>query len=379
MLQQLSLLQMAKLPVMILISTICLSSAAAGQKQEVYRSGENGYQCFRIPAIIATNKGTLLAFAEARKNNCGDAGDIDLVVKRSADGGRTWSGMIMVWNDGGNTCGNPAPVVDRRTGKIILLSTWNLGSDHEKEIIAQTSRDTRRIFLLSSEDDGATWSPAKEITTTVKKENWTWYATGPCNGIQITKGRYKGRLVIPCDHIEAVSGKYYSHIIYSDDGGVNWALGGTTPQDQVNECTVAEINNGQLMLNMRNYGPVRARRISYSKDGGEHWSDIETDSSLIEPVCQASLLRYDRQGRKKYLAFSNPANANSRVGMTVRLSFDEGKTWRRSYLLHEGPSAYSNLVGLPDGKLGCLYEGGARNPYEAILFREISLSDFGLH
>lgn len=378
MLQQLNLLQAIKLPAMILISMIYLSSAA-GQNHQVYKSGENGYQCFRIPAIVATGKGTLLAFAEARKNNCGDAGDIDLVVKRSADGGHTWSGMIAVWNDGENTCGNPAPVVDQRTGKIILLSTWNRGTDHEKDIIAQKSSDTRRVFMLSSEDDGLTWSPAKEITNAVKQENWTWYATGPCNGIQITRGKYKGRLVIPCDHIEAVSRKYYSHIIYSDDGGNNWALGGTTPQDQVNECTVAEINNGQLMLNMRNYGPVKARQISYSRDGGKHWSDIQTDTSLVEPVCQASLFRYDLPGKKTYLAFSNPASASSRVGMTVRLSSDWGKTWSGKHVLHEGPSAYSNLVGLPDGNLGCLYEGGDLNPYETILFQEIPLNAFDFH
>ncbi|HEX5025626.1 MAG TPA: sialidase family protein [Agriterribacter sp.] len=363
------------LPVVILL---LLSDIACGQElNHVYKSGENGYLCFRIPAIVTTNKGTLLAFAEARRNGCGDAGDIDLVVKRSANGGKTWTAMEIVWNDGENTCGNPAPVVDKETGRVLLLSTWNLGSDHEKDIIAGTSKDTRRIFVLSSTDDGNSWSVPREITRDVKKEGWTWYATGPVNGIQLRKGKHEGRLVIPCDHIEAASKKYFSHSIYSDDGGTRWTLGGTTPQDLVNECTVAELPNGTLMLNMRNYGPTKQRKISISKDGGESWSDLKTDAALVEPVCQGSLLWYNHPGKKQFLAFSNPESTTSRVAMTVKISYNKGKTWPLKNLLHAGPSAYSNLVQLPDGNLGCLYEAGIQTPYEGIVFEEIDLHGFG--
>jgi sialidase-1 len=227
-----------------------------------------------------------LAFAEARKNSCGDAGDIDLVVKRSSDGGKTWSPMNIIWDDAENTCGNPSPVVDKKTGNIILLSTWNLGSDHEKQIIAGTSQDTRRIFTLTSDNEGETWSEAREITADVKLPSWTWYATAPCNGIQVESGKYKGRIVIPCDHIEKESKKYYSHSIYTDDGGQTWKLGGTTPADMVNECTVAELPKGKLMLNMRNYNEIRVRRFAVSKDGGMTWSALEGDNTLIEPICQ---------------------------------------------------------------------------------------------
>lgn len=342
----------------------------------IFRNGENGYKCFRIPTIVSTNNSTVLAFAEARKNHCGDADDIDLVVKRSTDNGKTWSPLQVVWNDKENTCGNPAPVVDKRTGRILLLSTWNLGTDHESEIINQQSKDTRRVFLLSSTDDGITWSVPKEITKNAKQEDWTWYATGPCNGIQIKKGKYKNRLIIPCDHIEAASKKYFSHIIYSDDGGENWKLGGSTPQDKVNECTIAELPGKTLLLNMRNYSSNRTRQVSHSKDGGKTWSNLSTDTALIEPVCQASLLWYKFPGQKQFLAFSNPANKTGRTNMTVKISYDKGRTWTHNKVLYTGPSAYSNLVVLPNGNLGCLYEAGIKSPYEGIVFDEIDSRNF---
>jgi sialidase-1 len=315
---------------------------------------------------VKTVKGTLLAFAEARRNHCGDADDIDLVVRRSDDGGSTWSPMQLIWDDGANTCGNPAPIVDERTGRILLLSTWNLGLDHEPQIISQTSKDTRRIFVLHSEDDGKSWSKAREITKDVKQPDWTWYATGPCNGIQIRKGAHAGRLIVPCDHIEAGSKKYYSHAIYSDDGGDNWKLGGSTPTDQVNECTVAELSKGELLLNMRNYNNIRFRQTSLSDDGGQTWSALRQDTSLPEPVCQASLVRLWDAGRKPVLAFSNPASQKGRVNLTVRWSFDGGLSWPVSKGVHQGPAAYSNLVELPGRKLGLLFEGGAKSAYEGI-------------
>lgn len=338
----------------------------------LFTAGENGYKCFRIPAIVKTNKGILLAFAEARKNGCGDAGDIDLVMRRSNDDGKTWSAMQIVWDDGGNTCGNPAPVVDRRTGKVLLLSTWNLGTDHEPMIIDQTSKDTRRIFVLSSSDDGSSWSPAREITDNVKLKDWTWYATGPVNGIQVLNGKYKNRLIIPCDHIEARTKKYFSHTIHSDDGGETWKLGGSTPSDQVNESTIAELKKGKLLLNMRNYNQLRARQTSTSSDGGETWSALMSDTSLIEPICQASLLRLGN--KNPVLAFSNPANTKQRVGMTIKFSYDLGRTWTGKLVLWEGPAAYSNLVQLEDGRLACFFEGGKRSAYEGIAFTTFSFT-----
>ena len=367
-----------KLPVLVMLLLCSLTQnnkLFAQQLNHIYKNNEEGYKCFRIPALITTAKGSLLAFAEGRKNNCGDAGDIDLVLKRSEDGGKTWSELQVVWNDSTNTCGNPAPVVDQKTGNIILLSTWNLGSDHEKDIINGSSKDTRRVFVLSSTDEGRTWSGAKEITKNVKRDDWTWYATGPGRGIQLSKGKHKGRLVIPSNHVVAATKKNYSHVIYSDDLGSTWNLGGITPQDSVNESTVAELSNGRLMLNMRNASKSRHRQIAISKNAGKSWSAIYPDSTLIEPVCEGNLIQYKFPGKKECLLFSNPASTSSRTQMTIRISYDNGKTWPFKKLVHEGPSAYSCLTVLPNGNLGFFYEAGYQKPYEGIVYEEINLAD----
>ncbi len=332
----------------------------------IFKSGTEGYSTFRIPAIVTTNSGRLLAFAEGRVNGSSDTGNIDLVMRSSDDDGKTWSQLKIIWDDAENVCGNPAPVVDAKTGEIHLLMTWNLGEDHERDIIDKKSKDTRRVFVTSSTNEGANWTAPKEITPLVKKENWTWYATGPCHGIQLKYGENKDRLVIPCDHIEADSKKYFSHIIYSDDHGKTWKLGGITPQDQVNECAVAELPDGKLLLNMRNYDRnQKSRKISFSEDGGLTWSSIQPDTALIEPICQASILFNDEN---ETLWFSNPANEKIRTKMTLKSSKDFGKSWQIMKVLYSGPSAYSDLTMINSYTLGILYEGGKFNPYEGIVF-----------
>jgi sialidase-1 len=363
------------LPVLVLLCSLTGNICFAQQLNYIYKNGEDGYNCFRIPSLITTTKGTVLAFAEARKNNCGDAGDIDMVVKRSTDAGKTWGPLMMVWNDSNNTCGNPAPVVDQRTGRIVLLSTWNLGEDHEREIIADTSKDTRRVFVLYSVDDGLSWSAAKEITGDVKKAGWSWYATGPGRGIQISKGKYKNRMVVPANHVTKGTRKNYSKAIYSDDGGDNWKLGGITREDSVNESTIAELSSSRLMLNMRNASKKRARQTAISKNGGKSWSHIREDTTLIEPVCEGNLLQYKYPGKAEALLFSNPASKTSRTQMTVRVSYNDGKTWAAKKLLYLGPSAYSCMTVLPNGNIGCFYEAGLQRPYEGIVYEEIRLED----
>lgn len=357
-----------------------LNLTAFGQMQSLdylFKSGTEGYHTFRIPAIITTNEGNIIAFAEGRKNGSSDTGDIDLVMKKSRDNGKTWSELKIIWEDGDNVCGNPAPVEDKITGTIYLLTTWNLGKDHESDIINQTSEDTRRIFVMKSKDDGESWSEPEEITKSVKKENWTWYATGPCHGIQLVRGENKGRLIIPCDHIEALTKKYYSHIIYSDDHGKTWEIGGSTPQDHVNECAVAELSDGKLLLNMRNYDRTKkTRKISLSDDGGLTWGDIFADKALIEPICQAGMLRFSfaDEGVSR-LIFSNPASIGKRENLTLRVSYDEGSSWAKSKVLFPGPSAYSDLTRLKSGKIACLFEAGHEHPYQGIVFQQISLKE----
>ena len=359
------------------LTILSLAAASEGVPLDaVYRSGEDGYDTYRIPALIVSPGGALLAFCEGRKGGSSDTGDIDMLLKRSEDGGRTWSKHAVVWDDEGNTCGNPCPVADADTGTLWLLMTWNRGDDRESEIIDLKSRDTRRVFAAQSKDDGRSWSKPLEITKDVKRENWTWYATGPCTGIQLRQGPHKGRLLIPCDHIEADTRHYYSHVIYSDDHGASWKLGGRTPAHQVNECQAVELANGRLMLNMRNYDrSKRSRAVSTSEDGGMTWSALHRDPALPEPICQASFIRYSRAaaGGEDVLLFSNPASPKSRVNMTVKLSRDEGATWPAAKTLHAGPSAYSCLAVLPDGAIGCLFEAGAESPYETIVFRRFPL------
>jgi len=228
---------------------------------------------------------------------------------------------------------------------------------------------------MSSRDDGLSWTRPEEITKSVKKPDWTWYATGPGSGIQLEKGSFKGRLVIPCDHIEENTNRYYSHIIYSDDHGRSWKLGGRTPKDQVNECEVVELTDGTLMLNMRNYDrSKRNRQVALSGDGGISWSDQKFDDTLIEPICQAAIERYrwPRNDRQGILLFSNPADKDERRRLTLRASFDEGNSWPLEMLMHAGPSAYSDLAVLDDESIACLYEAGEKSPYENIIFARIA-------
>jgi len=339
---------------------------------EVFASGRDGYHTYRIPSVIVTRKGTVLAFCEGRKHSGGDAGDIDLLLRRSEDGGKTFGPRQVVWDDKRNTCGNPCPVVDRASGTIWLLLTHNLGSDREPQIIAGASQGTRTVWVCKSDDDGQTWSAPREITADVKKPDWTWYATGPGAGIQLANGR----LLVPCDHIEAESKLYFSHVIYSDDRGATWKLGGSAGPG-TNECEALQRSDGTLLLNMRNYTRQHAcRATATSSDAGATWSAVSWNEALPEPICQASIRRLSlaRSGGKDRVLFSNPASKSKRENLMVRLSEDEGQTWPVGKALHAGPAAYSCLAVLPNGTILCLYERGAKGPYETISLARFPLA-----
>jgi sialidase-1 len=362
-----------------------ITSGLPNQKQQrskktaLYYIGMPGYNRYRIPSLLVTKQGTLLAFCEGRTG--GDSGDIDTLIRRSEDGGESWSKYEVVWSDGDNTCGNPCPVVDQSTGRIYLLSTWNLGSDNESQIISWKSKDVRHPYICYSDDNGKSWTKPVCISDTARLDDWRWYATGPGIGIQIKSGKYAGRLVIPCDHSHTETREgvfkrdnrygYGSHVIYSDDHGGTWQISETiTPG--CNESQIVELSDGSLMMNMRSYNSKKCRAVSISKDGGESWSEITHDPALIEPVCQASIIIYSRNNNNLIL-FSNPANKKSRIRMTVRLSFDDGRTWPVSRILHEGPAAYSSLAVLENGEIACFYEAGDKNPYESMIFEKFTI------
>jgi len=300
----------------------------------------------------------MLAICEGRRKSFSDSGDIDLVMRRSLDDGRTWEKMRLIWDDAENTVGNPCPVVDRQTGTVWLPFCWN----------------NRRVLVMKSTDEGVTWSKPVEITKDVSQSRWTWYATGPGHEIQLRSGR----LLIPCDHKLDNATKqqpelYYSHVFYSDDHGATWKLGGSVGP-HTNECEAVETEDGLVYLNMRSYHGKNRRAYAWSRDGGLTWSEVKLDEALVEPRCQASIARLsDRSGGgKSRILFSNPASTE-RVNLTVRLSYDECRTWPVSRVLHPGKCAYSDLAVARDMTICCLYERGEKGPYERITLARFNL------
>ena len=336
----------------------------------VFENGECGYDTFRIPAIIRTLDGRLIAFAEGRRNGASDTGDIDLVMKRSSDGGISWGPLEMVWDDGKNVCGNPAPVVDAVSGKIVLAMTWNDGNDRESDIHARKSLDSRRVFCMTSDDGGDSWSKPEEITGTTKLPEWTWYATGPCHAVQLPSGR----IIVPCNHgVYGPDGPAgtVSHVIFSDDLGLNWQIGGICSVG--NEATAATLPDGSLILNMRRWKgaepeePYRLETIS--RDGGLTFSEPSYNRQLPDPRCQGSVLSVGNT-----LYFSNSSSLKGRTDLAVKCSSDAGRNWKSTAFLPGRKSAYSDLVKLDDEHIGVLYETGDESPYEKIVFARININ-----
>jgi sialidase-1 len=334
------------------------------------------YPEIRIPSLIVTQKGTLLAFAEGREGRS-DSGDIDLVMKRSTDNGKTWSKQMMVWDDAGNTCGNPCPVIDQATGRIILFMTWNLGSDEEASATYHEGEDTRRPYMCYSDDDGLTWSEPVDMTAVCKVPDWGWYATGPGVGIQLKSEKYKGRLIIPSNHSYATDEPGHailrgewgrgSHVLISDDGGATWRISDAiTPG--CNESQVVELSDGRLMMNMRSYQGLPCRSVAYSEDGGESWSEVLHSYQLPDEQVQASFIEYGKYGKDSMYLFSNPSNPWDRVYMAIKTSFDDCKTWSNEKLIYGGKAAYSCMAVLPDGNIGLLFEGGKTFRHETVTF-----------
>jgi len=339
---------------------------------DVFVAGDHGYHTFRIPSIVVTPTGTLVAFAEGRHDAAADSGHIDLVARRSTDGGATWSPLQVVGDNGPDAWVNPCAVVDRATGTLWLFSTQNRGADKEKEIIAGSSRAGITVWALKSEDEGRTWSAPIDLTASVKKADWTWYATGPGVAIQTRTGR----IVMPANHADD-TGVHRAHLVYSDDGGRTWTIGAIA-EPGTNESQIVELADGRLLHNMRNHPPTTPpnhRRVGISADGGRTYQgSIREDRTLIEPPAQASILRYStsQTGGRNRLLFANPASVR-RERMTVRLSYDEGQSWIASRVVHEGHAAYSSLVVLPDGRIGLLYERGETSAYERLTFATFPL------
>lgn len=344
------------------------------------------YYVVRIPVICITNKGTLLAFAEGRDG--GDTGNIDLILRRSEDNGQTWSDAQLVWDAGNDVAGNPCPIVNKLTGRIFLLMTWNKNKDTEYDIMTGNSENVRIPYICHSDDDGLTWSKPKDISETTRGKTWCWYATGPVNGIQINRGKYKGRLVAPCNHSSNATSTpnkrtYRAHIVYSDDNGETWKKS-NDQLNMTNESTIAELEDGSIMQNMRSYHNKNCRAVSYTKNGGLTWNGFRFDEILSVPRCQGSLIRYnfakydynneqslDPKFRRGRIMFCCPSGSN-RTHLKIWISYNDGFNWEKSKIVYNGCAAYSNLVILQNGKIGVLYE---KDRYRKIVFETFTLDE----
>ena len=340
-------------------------SAAAGEanakkgilfRKDVFAKGVDGYNTYRIPTMVVTAKGTLLLFIEGRVDSRRDMGNVDMLLKRSEDGGRTWSKNIVLLDEGTGRVGNSCAIVERDGKTVHLLFTRHVGEC---------------LFHTKSTDEGKTWSKLAPTSDRPDQKEYSktnflkdfggspvQIGAGPVHGVH-TK---TGRLIAPANVARTIDGKRVGNCttIYSDDGGKTWRPGGLVPNNLAGgECTMVIRSDGSYLMNMR--GGSGYRVISTSTDRGVTWSKGALDKALPEPSCQASIIRLN----DKEILFSNPAvhwtgafSIWSRRQLTLRLSKDEGKTWPHARVLNEGLAGYSDIAVTKDGKIFCVFENG---------------------
>lgn len=361
------------------------------EKVPVFVSGKECHKSYRIPAIVGLPNGDLLAFCEGRVNGAGDFGDINIVLKRSADGGKTWSALQTIVDADSLQAGNPAPVVDLTdpafpAGRIFLF--YNTGNNHEGEV--RKGHGLREAWYKTSVDNGHSWSESVNITLQVHRpkqpsinkaynfaEDWRSYANTPGHAMQFSEGKYRGRIWVAANHSSGEPQKgftdYAAHGYYTDDHGKTFKISAAVDMPGGNESTAAELSNGRLMMNSRNQkGDLRARIVSISGDGGATWEKTYFDSVLIDPVNEGSLLTIGKKGGKNILAFCNAADEKRRDNLTLRISYDEGQTWKESFVIDKSAdgatkdyTAYSDLVKVNKKTVGVLYENDG---YKQIVF-----------
>jgi sialidase-1 len=363
-------------------------------------AGQDNCDTYRIPGLVTTNSGTLIAVYDNRYNNSKDLQeDIDIGMSRSTDGGETWEPMKVIMDMGTwgglpqrqNGMGDPCILYDTRNGVIWVASVWMSGSSPD-QMLWKSSRSgmspdvTGQFMLVKSSDDGLTWSKPESITGQIKLPEWQLLMQGPGRGITMKDGT----LVFPAQFkadigTKAIDGGQYtchSTIVYSRDGGKTWKVG-TGAKSNTTESQVVELSDGSLMLNMRDdrnrqdKGETNGRAVSTTRDMGITWQTHSTsNSALPEPNCMASLIRADIviNGKvKSVLLFSNPASKTKRADMTIKASLDDGLTWPEKYqilLNTEEGYGYSCLSMINNEYLGILYEG-----VKELYFQKIAVKD----
>ena len=341
------------------------------EPETLFKKGDAGIAEFRIPSLITTIKGTLLAVCDGRVDRSGDVpNNIDLVMRRQVKE-QDWESIKRIVNFAGNHgAADPSLVQDRTTGRIFLFYGFCPGRNN---ITEGPNRDRRHLMLqyVFSDDDGESWSTPIHIDYEIRKDNWHSSWPSPGRGLQLKNGR----LVVPCT-IYKTTKQMYSSLVYSDDHGESWQCSDAAVD--INEPTLVELSNGNLMVNARNQIPPRRyRAVTCSNDGGENWGEVKIEEQLPDPNCQGSLIRnvfFKDKKELDLLILSNNATNDGRKNLTVTISNDDGKTWNSKILIHEGPSAYSCLTILPNGNIGLLYENGKKSPYEAISFIKLKIN-----
>ena len=350
------------------IGALAVSASAAVEPQftDVFIAGKDQFPSIRIPSVVVTKKGTVLAFAEGRAVATDQANN-KIILKRSADSGKTWGALQIIGDDGKNCLNNPCAVVDEKNGRIILMFQSYPFGFSERDGKIKPGLDGPAIvrnYVIHSDDDGKTWSKLEDVTRTTKHaERVTILASGPGIGIQLKRGAHAGRILIPFN--EGPFGKWNVLAVFSDDGGNHWQLGEPSPgcwvtnaagkiTSLVNEVQMVELSDGTVMLNSRKWGGKPLRKIATSQDGGVTWSPIKEESALRDPGCMASIFCFENKG-ENILLYSGP-DSTKRENGTVHLSRDDGKTWSVQKVLFPGSFAYSVLTQLPNGDIGCLFE-----------------------
>lgn len=328
------------------------SRQALPVRSVVFEPGSS-YAAMRIPALVCTKQGTLLAFCEARIDSAGDQADMDLLMRRSTNGGHTWESPVVIAARKKGPVGNPVPVVDRE-GNIHLL--YQRGYAH--------------AYYTRSADDGKTWSAAVDITDAFdafKPEyNWQVLATGPGHSIQLKNGRLLVAVWLREPAALVPQRTYRVATIYSDDAGTTWKRGAILPDvpevKSPNESVAVELEDGRVLLNIRNNAATHRRGISYSPDGISNWTIPVISNDLFEPVCMASMIRISdkKENGKSRLLFVNPDSRAipkyPRKNLVAKLSYDEGQSWPVQKVIDSSLAGYSDIAVGTDGTIYCLYE-----------------------
>ncbi len=343
---------------------------------DLFCDGDHGVANYRIPSIVTTKSGKLLAVCDARISRRGDLpNNIDLMIRSSPDQGVSWSKPKTIVDYPGNEGGgDPAMLVDRTNNVVWLFyvyGTTGVGINTSRQGYHIDS--TLQLMAMKSKDEGESWSHPVNITKQIKDKNWygVFFALG--RGIQSRQGRLLVNLMVRKKF--GSSQNDHAYVAYSDDYGVT-CLCSKSAGKLMGESKVVELEDGSIMINMRSKHKLSQRAVNISQDGGNNWGQYFHDRALIEPTCNASLIRYTsiHDGfQKSRLLFSNPADKGTRRNMAVRISYDEGKTWSDPKVIYSGLAAYSSLTVLKDGTIGLLYERGEQRADEKITFAKFTL------